>query len=74
MIGADRRYIVRPIGDVAGTRVDVVVVTVAGCHVVDELPLPPGLLRHVQVDADPMMLGFECHRVLAEAMGQYDYY
>jgi hypothetical protein len=54
--------------------IDVVVCTTAGRHLVDGLPLPAGLLRHHATRAEPRFLGFECHEVMREALGRYDYY
>lgn len=58
----------------AVTSVDIVVVTTGGRHLLDELDLPVGFFTHQPVDLDPMTLGFACHAVLAERLGQYDYY
>ncbi|MBP2316569.1 hypothetical protein [Azospirillum soli] len=56
------------------TGIDVVVVTTGGRHLLDALDLPAGFFEHQPVDAAPMMLGFACHKVLAERLGRYDYY
>src|SRR5258707_4874709 len=29
---------------------------------------------HVRTQADPRLLGFECHKVLQSGLGQYDYF
>ena len=50
----------------------IVVCTTRGYHLVDRLPLH--LFRHHQTDAEPMLLGYECHAVLAENLGRFDYY
>lgn len=52
--------------------IDVVVCTTGDAHLLDRLP--PGLFRHHSTDAQPRFLGYECHAVLAEALGTYDYY
>jgi len=53
---------------------DLVIVTTGAAHLVGELaPLQP-LFRHHATDADPPMLGFECHKLLRDARGRYDYY
>jgi hypothetical protein len=54
--------------------VDIVVCTTGTNHLVPELPLPSGLFRHHATQAEPLMLGFECHAVLQEFLDRYDYY
>jgi hypothetical protein len=54
--------------------VEVVVCTTGNTHLVNHLGLPPGLYRHHATDASPRLLGFECHAVLREALGNHDYY
>lgn len=53
--------------------IDVVVCTTGSRHLVDQLP-DPQLFRHHATEAEPMLLGYECHAVLRDALGQYDYY
>jgi hypothetical protein len=53
---------------------DIVVCTTGGAHLLDGLPTLRPLLRHHASDAEPLMLGFECHRTLRDARGRYDYY
>jgi hypothetical protein len=57
-----------------GGAADVVVCTTRGRHVLDLLPLPPDSFTRLETDADPPYLGFECHKALAERLGEYDYY
>ena len=53
---------------------DLVIVTTGDAHLVDDLaPLQP-MFRHHATSADPLMLGFEGHKLLRDARGQYDYY
>lgn len=52
----------------------VVVCTTGDRHLVKELPLPPALLHHHPTNALPRYLGFECHSVLRDHLGQFDYY
>ena len=54
--------------------VDVVVCTTRGAHLLDELACPPGLYHHLPTNAEPPYLGWECHSLLKEAIGSYDYY
>ena len=54
--------------------IEVVVCTVGENHLLKKLRLPPGAYRHHPTNASPMFLGFECHAVLRDALGNYDYY
>ncbi|WCM18703.1 hypothetical protein NDK50_14795 [Paraburkholderia bryophila] len=53
---------------------DLVVCTTSDAHLLDEIQGLHALFRHQATGAEPMMLGFECHKVLRGARGQYDYY
>jgi len=53
--------------------IDVVICTTGENHLVGHLRAP-GLFRHHATSAEPMLLGYECHAVLRDALGQYDYY
>jgi hypothetical protein len=54
--------------------IDVVVCTTGQDHLLGEIDLPGHFYRHLSTQAQPLFLGFECQRVLAQALGQYDYY
>lgn len=66
----------RPVPANGARRVDldIVVCTTGSRHVLDRLPVPPHLYRHRVVEAEPMLLGYECHAVLREHLGEYDVY
>lgn len=53
---------------------DIVVCTTGNDHLLGDIRGLHPLFRHQPTDAEPMMLGFECHKVLRAARGQYDYY
>src|SRR5262249_44937592 len=53
---------------------DVVVCTTRGRHLLDRLPVRADYYTHRPTDAEPLLLGFECHAVLRERLGGYDYY
>ncbi len=55
-------------------RVDVVVCTTGDRHLLGEVPLPREAFHHRQTDAEPTLLGFECHAALREGLGAYDYF
>lgn len=51
---------------------DVVICTTSGAHLAGELQ--GSLFREHATNAEPMLLGYECHDVLAQNLGKYDYY
>ena len=53
---------------------DIVVCTTGESHLLNEMGCPPSMYTHERTSADPKFLGWECHRVLAERLGRYDYY
>jgi len=53
---------------------DIVICTTSDHHLLDQLVLPPGLYEERRVDCDPLLLGFACHTVLQERLGDYDLY
>jgi hypothetical protein len=53
---------------------DVVICTTRGRHLLDQRPVSPRQPIHQATDADPPFLGFECHAVLRDRLGDYDYY
>lgn len=52
--------------------VDIVLCTTGNAHLAGHLPAH--LFTHHQTQAEPRLLGYECHAVLASAIDQYDYY
>ena len=54
--------------------VDVVVCTAGGHHLLDRLPADAGPWAHHATAADPPLLGYECHAVLRDRLGAYDFY
>jgi hypothetical protein len=55
-------------------QVDVVVCTTGEDHLLDRLRLPAGSYRRHATGCPPALLGFECHAVLRDRLGEYDYY
>ena len=53
---------------------EIAICTTQGAHLLEELSVPSSYYRHVATDAEPKFLGWECHRLLGEAVGQFDYY
>ena len=53
---------------------DIIVCTAGKSHLLGELPALRPLYTHIEREVDPLLLGFECHKLLAERRGQYDYY
>ena len=56
------------------SEVHVVVCTTGPNHLLDHLKLDPTLLTHAQTRSEPELLGYECHGVLRDRWGNYDYY
>lgn len=54
------------------TNVDIVVCTTGANHILDHIPAH--LFAHKPTSCDPRFLGYECHQVLADRLGDYDYY
>ncbi len=53
-------------------QIDVVICTSGSNHLVADLPNLP--FRHENTACEPRLLGYECHRVLKENLGRYDFY
>jgi hypothetical protein len=53
---------------------DIVVLTTRGLHLLDKIDVPNGVIRRLDLDVEPLMVEFECQRILAEGLGHYDYY
>ncbi|MGY3585705.1 hypothetical protein ACVIGB_005240 [Bradyrhizobium sp. USDA 4341] len=53
---------------------DIVVCTTGNAHLLDENPYLRTSCRHHAAEVDPLLLGFECHRLLANARGRYDFF
>jgi hypothetical protein len=66
--------VARPANDQLAGRVDVVVCTTGANHLLGRLPLPDGSFTHHPTGCAPTLLGFECHAVLRDRLGDYDYY
>ena len=58
----------------APVRADIVVCTVGGDHLLSSLAPAVGNWIHHPTDAAPPLLGYECHAVLRDRLGDYDYY
>ena len=54
--------------------IDVKVVTVPEKHLLNDLKIPPVFFDHISVQANPRHLGFEAHKHIRSAAGQYDFY
>lgn len=56
------------------TLLHIVVCTTGGRHLLDGLGVAPEFYHHHATRAEPMRLGLECHKVLRDRWGNYDYY
>jgi hypothetical protein len=54
--------------------VDVVVCTAGDDHLLGQLTVPAGWWEQRSSAATPLLLGYECHAVMRERLGGYDYY
>jgi hypothetical protein len=66
-----------PIGGLAANaalshNLDVMVCTTRDDHLLNQIP--GNLFQHVPTTAEPMLLGFECHSLLRDNIGRYDWY
>jgi hypothetical protein len=63
-----------PTNQSTAVQLDIVVCTTGPEHLLDRLPLGPGYFVQHRTAALPRLLGFECHAVLRDRIGSYDYY
>jgi hypothetical protein len=73
MINIEHR-LARPANEQLAGPVDILIATTGGAHLLDRLRLPPGSFGHLPTEAEPRLLGFECHAALHQRLGSYDYY
>jgi len=66
--------VAQPANERIAGRVDVVVCTTGERHLLGRLTLPAGSCTHLPTGCPPALLGFECHSVLRDRLGDYDYY
>jgi hypothetical protein len=66
--------VAKPANERIAGRVDVVVCTTGERHLLGQLPLPAGSYTHQPTACPPPLLGFECHAVFRDRLGDYDYY
>lgn len=68
-------FIYEPADTEAIYDLDIVLCTTERDHFVDKLNISPKFFKHRTFSlSDPLYLGFKCHQVLKENLGQYDYY
>ena len=54
--------------------IDIIICTTGKLHVLEDLNVPSVYYQHHSTKCEPMFLGFECHAVLRECLGNYNYY
>jgi hypothetical protein len=69
---ADRRTIAA--NEAVRHEVHVVIVTTGNQHLVSSMTAPSNLYHHASMDGDPTRLGFDCHNILRDRWGNYDFY
>ena len=57
-----------------GCQIDVVLCTTGDSHLLAQLSLASQLFENWATNATPTLLGYECHAVLRDRLGGYDYY
>ena len=73
-VRADDRLHPHPANQHSQLQLDIVLCTTQGAHLLDQLPFAEDVYTHHPTTCEPMMLGFECHAVLADHLGAYDFY
>jgi hypothetical protein len=63
-----------PANQTTWAQLDIVVCTTGLDHLLPQLPIPPQAFQHHATQCQPELLGFECHAVLRDRFGGYDYY
>lgn len=63
----------RPANEAVRAEVQVVVCTTRGRHLLDRLAVDAAFYEHWPTDAEPHLLGFECHRVLRDRFSAFDW-
>jgi hypothetical protein len=58
----------------AAADIEVVVCTTGERHLLGEMRLPQDSFRRHATQAEPMYLGFECHDVLRQGLGRFDWF
>jgi hypothetical protein len=64
----------RLVNEQLANAIDIVICTTKGRHQLEQLRLAADAYEHLATDAEPLLLGFECQRVLRDRLGDYDYY
>jgi hypothetical protein len=55
-------------------QVDIIICSTGDSHLLSRLSVPAGSYKRHGADCPPALLGFECHAVLRDRLGDYDYY
>lgn len=64
-----------PANQAEHNHLDIAICTTGEHHILNQLPIPAAWYKHYSTNAEPRLLGFECHAVMRDALAkQYDYY
>lgn len=63
-----------PVNQANQVELTIIICTSRYLHLLNEIPIDKSYYQHHKTMADPMLVGFECHAVLKENLGHYDYY
>lgn len=69
-----RTKIAQAVNQSLASEVDIVICTTGSRHLLQQLPVPADQFQHHSTNAEPHLLGFECHAALRDRLGAYDYY
>jgi hypothetical protein len=63
-----------PANGATQVKLNVVLCVSGNDHLLDAIEIPDGCIEVRSVHGDPLFLGYECHEVLRDRLGQFDYY
>jgi hypothetical protein len=63
-----------PANNLQSTNIDIFICTTGDNHLIEKIPLSQDLFKHYKTNAEPLLLGFECHEILQKNIDKYDYY
>ncbi len=63
-----------PVNKSINSDLEIVICTTGGSHLLNQLDLHENYYEQIETDAEPFYLGYECHRVLRERLGGYEFY
>ncbi|MBM4146312.1 MAG: calcium-binding protein [Nitrospira sp.] len=65
---------VYPVNNKEIANISIVICTAKNYHLIDQMNFKDITINHVSTDSDPKYLGFVCHSIMKNYLGQFDYY